>query len=73
MNIHDKLIKIFDKNGIIIFDEDADISNEIDSLQFICLLVDVEKEFNIEMPYEHLTQMIMISFNDFKKVIEQSI
>ncbi len=48
MSIYETIIQIVERNGIIL-DERGDIF-EMDSIMFVQMIVDIEVEFNIEIP-----------------------
>ena len=71
MNRIDKLKKIFKENGVdFINDEHIDLL-EIDSIQFVSIIVDIETEFDIEIPEEYLNGTKLKTFDDFVLLVEK--
>lgn len=67
--IKEKLLNIFDENGFLILEGEEDAPLDIDSIQFISVIVQIEGEFNVEIPDEFLTSSILNTFNDFLYLI----
>ncbi len=61
--IRNRLLNCLDRNGIDFSDE----TQEIDSISFITVIVDIEREFDIEFPDEYL---VMDSISSFDKLYE---
>lgn len=57
MDVRNKLLMIFEENGINTVNEIS--LKDIDSLQYISILVSIEEELGIEFPDSVLTQNIM--------------
>lgn len=75
MEVKDKLINIFQDNGIYIdkkkMGEDIDLRDYItDSIQYISFIVEIEKEFDIEFPDELLLFDKIASLNGFSNIIK---
>lgn len=64
MNLFEKLKTIFDEYGADIDSQDELL--EIDSLKYIAIMVEIEKEFNIVIPDEYLTYN---AFNDIESFV----
>ena len=75
MNIRSRIIKSLEEIGILIqVDDDTDIDLREyieDSLQFITAVVELEMEFEIEIPSELLIYDNFASLNSFCKIIEE--
>lgn len=68
MTIKESLKTIFEEYG-------ADIDNkeellEIDSIKYVAILVEIEKEFDIVIPDEYLNYNAFENINDFINLIE---
>lgn len=46
---YDKLIQIFHSNGVFVNKDDGDLTLKMDSLNFLSIAIDLEKEFNISV------------------------
>ena len=71
MDIHDKLLQIFN-------DYNIDITNveelkEIDSIEYISIIVDIENSFNITIPDEYLSKNLFIEIDILEKLISNLI
>ena len=65
--IKNKMINILRQNGIIVFEENEVI--EMNSLMFISLIVNIEEEFEIEVPDDYLNLNQLNCLSDFVKLI----
>ena len=54
MNIHDQIVEIFEENGVDV--ENADSFNNIESIQYISIIVDIEQKFDVSLPDYILTR-----------------
>jgi acyl carrier protein len=75
MILREKIFDVLETNGIYIEDskdsEDLDLREYIlDSIQFISLIVELEKELNIEFPDEVLIFDNIASLNGFTTIIQ---
>lgn len=61
--IKDKMINILRQNGIIVFEENEVI--EMNSLMYISLIVNIEEEFEIEVPDDYLNLNQLNCLSDF--------
>jgi acyl carrier protein len=70
MNDHELICKILDDQGIFYSDDiiDKDIVN---SIQYISVIVELEKEFSIEFPDKYLVNSILTSISDIASLIKQ--
>lgn len=66
---HEILEKVFSEAGLFLTEEDYDEELQIDSLQFITLVVGVEKAFSIEIDENHYIDNSLKTFNDFLKIL----
>ena len=74
-NIKEEVVKILENNGVVVQmenDGDAilDIA-DIDSITFISFIVDIENTFEIAIPDELLSLMIIQSLNGFVCVLSE--
>ena len=67
----DNVLKtIFEDNGVIIITGEEDLELEIDSIQFLSVIVDIEETFKIEIPDDLLIADQLLSFNDFYSLVQ---
>ncbi len=70
MEIIDIVKSTLEQNGVFLSDEDYNEKLELDSLQFVAIIVDLERKFQIEIDDIHLSQVELQCFNDFVSLIE---
>ena len=70
MDTAEKLQKIFEKNGIFVDEDEREDPLEINSLQFVKLLVSIEEEFSIQIDEDYYSGEGLQSFSDFVNVID---
>lgn len=68
MSIRDIIIENIELNGAEINEEGT--IEEIDSITFISLVLDLEGEFNIEIPDEYLLMSVFSSVDNIVSIIE---
>lgn len=72
MNILETLKECFAENGIVINNMDEEL--ELDSIQYISLIVTIEQKFEMEYPEELLGEKAILTFNklyeDVKRINE---
>ena len=68
-NIYNEVKKIFEQNGVFIYEEEG--IEKLESLQFVSSIADLETQFNILIPDELLNDENLNSMQDFCKVIEK--
>ena len=68
MSIRDIIIENIELNGAEINEEGT--IEEIDSITFISLVLDLEAEFNIEIPDEYLIMSVFSSVDNIVSIIE---
>lgn len=69
-----KLLELIENVGVNIHNiEKDDFNRSFDSLQFISLICDIEKEFNINIPDELLVQSDFSNIEEFISKIEAEI
>lgn len=74
MNIRNRIIECLDRVGILVEAEEDDVNvNDygVDSISFISFIVEVEKEFNVEIPDGYLYVDVLQSLNGFVHLVEQ--
>lgn len=69
MNILEALKECFVENGIEITNMDEEL--ELDSIQYISLIVAIEQKFEREYPEELLGQRDVLTFNKFYEDIKK--
>lgn len=69
--IKEQLLQILDNNGVVILQEEEHLPLQMDSIQFISIVVQVEEEFGIEIPDECLTVDVLNTFDDFVSLIDK--
>lgn len=68
MSIRDIIIENIELNGAEINEEGT--IEDIDSITFISLVLDLEAEFNIEIPDEYLLMSVFSSVDNIVSIIE---
>ena len=71
MNIRDELKNIFEQKGVYISYDANDEELLLDSLQFISIIVDVEKTFNVEIDDSYFVQNKLHTFNSFVTLVSK--
>lgn len=73
MSTKERLICCFNNIGVL-FDSDEEdflISDVIeDSLMFVSMLVEIEQEFDIEIPDDYLAKDRLSSFHDLEELVK---
>lgn len=69
--ILDKMLKIFNDNGIIILEGDLEQPLDIDSLRFISIIVQIEEVFGIIVPDELLIMQEYPDINSFVCMVSE--
>lgn len=70
-NIKERIIEMVEENGIEIGEEG--VLENIDSLQFVSLLVSVEQEFDIEIPDEYLISDQVLDIESLVAIAEKEL
>lgn len=73
MDIKDELINLFTEIGISIDDECYNDELQLDSLQFINIIILIEDTFLFTVGDNYMSHDKLKSFNDFKNMICESI
>jgi len=68
--LKDKVMQILNENGLM-YEDDKLLSN-IDSLQYMSVLVSLEEELDFELPDEYLGQDILSSFIRLCEIVDES-
>lgn len=71
MQIKEKLKSVFERVGIYLADEEFDQELEIDSFQFVSVIIALEEEFLIHISNEFEDYSSLITFNDFYKLVAE--
>lgn len=71
MNIREELLNIFAQVGIFIDDYDEIL--QIDSIQFVNLILEIEETFTITVDEEYMLFERLNSFNAFESMIMETI
>lgn len=71
MNIHDQIVEIFEENGVDV--ENADSFNNIESIQYISIIVDIEQKFDVPLPDYILTRDDILNFDQFADIVKEVI
>lgn len=69
--IFQRVKKVFEQNGVLVYEEDRVQKLEIDSIQFVSTIADLEIEFDIRIPDEVLNDENLNSMYYFCKEIEK--
>ena len=65
----EQLRQIFLYSGIYLEEDASDDELLVDSIQFISLIVEIEKQFSIKIDEEHFADDTLKSFNDFLNLL----
>lgn len=65
----DKILEIFRENGVFIESSDYELELELDSMQFVSIIVSLEDEFCMEIPSDYLSSEKLKTLKDFENVI----
>ncbi len=68
--IEQSLLNIFEQKGIFLSETEKDNELEMDSIQFISLIVEIESAFSISIADEDLLFDKFSTFNSFLRYIE---
>ena len=71
MNIHDQIVEIFEENGVDV--ENADSFYNIESIQYISIIVDIEQKFDVSLPDYILTRDDILNFDQFADIVKEVI
>ena len=71
MQIKDKLKKIFESVGIYLADDGLDEELEIDSLQFVTVIIGIETEFLIRISNDFEDYSSLVTYNDFYELVNR--
>lgn len=71
MQIKDKLMKIFESVGIYLDDNELDKELEIDSLQFVTVIIGIETVFLLRISNDFEDYSSLVTFNDFYKLVNE--
>lgn len=71
MDRRETILRCLEENGIEI-SENGDLVGG-DSMGFISAVLDIEQEFNIEIPNEYLLIDVLSNLNQFEAVVETQI
>lgn len=69
MNIREKLQNIFEENGVDT--SDSQQLREIDSVQYITIIVEIEQKFNIVLPDSYIEKNVAEDFDVFVDMIQE--
>lgn len=67
----EKLKSVFEKVGIYLTDEEFEQELEIDSFQFVSVIIALEEEFLIHISNDFEDYSSLITFNDFYKLVAE--
>ena len=71
MQMKEKLKCVFEKVGIYLNDEEFEQELEIDSFQFVSVIIALEEEFLIHISNDFEDYSSLITFNDFYKLVAE--
>ena len=67
--VQTRLKKVFEECGIYIEEDELVIPLELDSLQYITLLVYIEEEFEVVVPESFMYEMELKTYQDFLEML----
>lgn len=73
MNIKDSLLDIFNKCGFQLSPEDYNQNIEMDSIQFMSIILSIEETYHLEVDQEYLSMDKLNTFNEFISMIEEKV
>lgn len=73
MDVKKALINIFEENGIFLNEDDCDTELQLDSIQFVNLIVQIEETFTITVNEEYMLQERLPTFHAVLDMVEEAI
>ena len=72
MNTREKLLQCFSNIGVFVDPKENSLPPDVikDSLLFVSMIVEMEQEFDIEIPDEYLSGERLLSFRDLEELVE---
>lgn len=70
MNTEQKLLDLFEKKGIFLSESEKDDELELDSIQFISMIIDIEETFSIRIDENDMLFEKFNTFNNYLRNIE---
>jgi len=68
----EQILEVFHANGVMLTEADYSLPLEIDSVQFISILVGIEEKFGIEIPEQYMNREENLNtFNDFVEMVQK--
>ncbi|MCF0135349.1 MAG: hypothetical protein HUJ69_02900 [Lachnospiraceae bacterium] len=71
MNATEKLLRVFESCGIFIVEDEWNDDLNLDSLQYVSVLVRIEDVFSSEIPDVYIFENTLHSFQDFRELIKE--
>ena len=71
-DIESRLINIMKNNGVEFYDNSLNEKLTMDSIEFVSMIVEIENEFNIEVPDEYLLIEKLNTFTQICDMIESN-
>lgn len=73
MDIREKLRNIFAEMGVFIDEDEGDAELNIDSLQFINIILEIEETFSMTVDEDFMLIEKLNSLNAFEKMVKETI
>ena len=75
MNVSERLVLIFENNGIVIDSSlETNLNHyDLDSLTFVSIIIDIEREFQIVIPDEYYSIKSLSSISNLVDIINKLI
>lgn len=73
MEIDERILRVLSENGVDVSLNDWEEELDLDSIQFVSIIVELETEFLIEIPDKYLAVSELPTVSHFKKLIEKLI
>ena len=70
MNVEEKLINLFEDKGIYLSEQEKNDPLELDSIQFISIIVDIEQVYCIKIDDDYLMSDNFKTFNDYLLIVQ---
>ena len=73
MDVKKTLIDIFEENGIFLNQDEYDTELQLDSIQFVNVIVQIEETFTITVDEEYMVQERLPTFHAVLDMVEEAV
>lgn len=67
--MEERLLNVFGACGVFVHEDEKDTLLELDSIQYVSILVMIEEEFELIIPEEYMAEFELSSFNEFLRMV----